>query len=114
MLTHPHRSVCWLSDPLSFHFGPRGTIFAVFWLLSVIGAAYTHTRQPIRDAGSQAPGSELETMRAGTERRAADRGTSEKAARCRGRHERRHGERGETRTSRVVLPKERGCGLATS
>jgi len=63
MLTHPHRSVCWLSDPLSFHFGPRGTIFAVFWLLSVIGAVYTHTRQQIRDAGSQAPGSELETMR---------------------------------------------------
>jgi len=46
-VAHPHRSGCWLSDPLTFHFGRRGTIFfsAVFWLLSVIGAACTQTWQ---------------------------------------------------------------------
>ncbi|GAO46983.1 sugar transporter [Saitoella complicata NRRL Y-17804] len=34
---------CWLSDPLNFYFGRRGTIFfsAIFCLLSVIGCAFT-------------------------------------------------------------------------
>ncbi|OQV24018.1 hypothetical protein BV898_01975 [Hypsibius exemplaris] len=34
---------CWISDPLNFHFGRRGTIFfsAIFCLVSVIGAAFT-------------------------------------------------------------------------
>ena len=38
-------SGCWMSDPLNYHFGRRGTIFvsAVFCLLSVIGSAFTQT-----------------------------------------------------------------------
>ncbi|KAE8444727.1 hypothetical protein EG329_014287 [Mollisiaceae sp. DMI_Dod_QoI] len=36
---------CWLSDPLNFYFGRRGTIFiaAVFCFLPVIGSAFTQT-----------------------------------------------------------------------
>ncbi|MCJ1411395.1 hypothetical protein MMC19_005484 [Ptychographa xylographoides] len=36
---------CWLSDPLNFYFGRRGTIFisAIFCFLSVIGSAVTQT-----------------------------------------------------------------------
>ncbi|BFZ59613.1 hypothetical protein YB2330_000627 [Saitoella coloradoensis] len=36
---------CWLSDPLNYYFGRRGTIFfsAVFCLFSVIGCAFTQT-----------------------------------------------------------------------
>ena len=36
-------SGCWISDPLNFHFGRRGTIFfsAIFCLVSVIGGAFS-------------------------------------------------------------------------
>ncbi|KAL5354486.1 hypothetical protein ACLOAV_000575 [Pseudogymnoascus australis] len=36
---------CWISDPLNFYFGRRGTIFfsAVFCFLPVIGSAFTQT-----------------------------------------------------------------------
>ncbi|KAF8527257.1 hypothetical protein JB92DRAFT_2868261 [Gautieria morchelliformis] len=36
---------CWLSDPLNFYFGRRGTIFfaAIFCLVSVIGSGFTHS-----------------------------------------------------------------------
>jgi MFS family permease len=40
---------CWVSDPLNFFFGRRGTIFvaAVFCFLPVIGAAFTQTWQQL-------------------------------------------------------------------
>lgn len=36
---------CWLSDPLNFYLGRRGTIFlaAIFCLLPVLGSAFAHT-----------------------------------------------------------------------
>lgn len=36
---------CWLSHPLNFHFGRRGTIFvsAFFCFTSVLGSAFTQT-----------------------------------------------------------------------
>lgn len=40
---------CWISDPLNFYFGRRGTIFfsAVFCFLPVIGSAFTQTWQQL-------------------------------------------------------------------
>jgi len=40
---------CWLSDPLNYYFGRRGTIFfaAIFCFVSVIGSAFTQTWQQL-------------------------------------------------------------------
>ncbi|KFY25018.1 hypothetical protein V493_04885 [Pseudogymnoascus sp. VKM F-4281 (FW-2241)] len=40
---------CWISDPLNFYFGRRGTIFfsAIFCFLPVIGSAFTQTWQEL-------------------------------------------------------------------
>ncbi|OBT60649.1 hypothetical protein VE03_09930 [Pseudogymnoascus sp. 23342-1-I1] len=40
---------CWISDPLNFYFGRRGTIFfsAIFCFLPVIGSAFTQTWQQL-------------------------------------------------------------------
>jgi MFS family permease len=42
-------SGCWLSDPLNYYFGRRGTIFfaGIFCLLSVIGSGFTRTWQQL-------------------------------------------------------------------
>lgn len=41
LIAHVNTSGCWLSDPLNYYLGRRGTIFiaAVFCLLPVIGSA---------------------------------------------------------------------------
>ncbi len=40
---------CWVSDPLNFYFGRRGTIFiaAIFCFLPVLGSAFTQTWQQL-------------------------------------------------------------------